>query len=250
MLGTFTLDVEELIRPANDDRSNAQPVGDLPASVSGDNTNATIEPGEDRPCGGDTGSVWYSVTTATASDLWLQPVSGFGPVAVYDAGGELINCGEPFRTVAGGTYLIQVVSSNSPGPFSFEVRTYTPITGTVSVDSSAQVDRFGKVTVRGSLSCTGDFAVGFIVQVTLQQKVGKQPVAEGQGFASLYAPGQVICDGRSNAWTAYVYGSQTSTAFWSGSMTATPFAFIQTEPSYFGVDVSGPSSKISAQRAK
>ncbi len=78
MLGTFTLDVEELIRPANDDRSNAQLVGDLPASVSGDNTNATMEPGEDRPCGGDTGSVWYSVTTATASDLWLQPVSGFG----------------------------------------------------------------------------------------------------------------------------------------------------------------------------
>ncbi len=32
-LGTFTLDVEELIRPANDDRSNAQPVGNLPASA-------------------------------------------------------------------------------------------------------------------------------------------------------------------------------------------------------------------------
>ena len=72
-IGIFiTLDVEELIPPANDDRSDAQPLGSLPASVSGDTTNATIEPDEQRPCGGDTGSVWYSVTTATASDLWVN----------------------------------------------------------------------------------------------------------------------------------------------------------------------------------
>jgi len=249
VLGTFTFDVGEIIRPANDDRANAQPVGNLPASVSGDTTDATIEPGEQQPCGGNTGSVWYSVTTATASDLWLAPVSGIGNFAVYNVGGDLLGCGEPFRSVAGATYLIQAVGY-TPGPFNFEVRNYTPITGSISVDSSAQIDRFGKVTVRGSLRCTGDFAIGFNVQVTLQQKVGKQPVAEGAGFASLYAPGQAICDGRSNAWTAIVYSSQTSSAFWSGSMTATPAAVIITEPYYFQVDLSGPPSKVSAQRAK
>lgn len=251
VLGTFTLDVEELIRPANDDRSNAQPVGDLPASVSGDNTNATIETGEQRPCGGETGSVWYSVTTATASDLWVRPDSQVASqhVAVYDVGGDLIGCGQPFRTVAGGTYLIQIVTSYTPGPFDFEVRTYTPITGSVSVDKSAQIDRFGKVAVTGSIRCNGDFAIGFNVGVILQQKVGKQPVAEGVGHASVYPPGEVLCDGRSHAWTAYVY-SETTSAFWSGSMTATPVAVIFTEPYYFQADVSGPASKVSAQRAK
>ena len=249
VLETFTFNVDEIIRPANDDRINAQPVGDLPASLSGDTTDATIESGEERPCGGNTGSVWYSVTTATASDLWLAPVSGFGPVAVYDVGGDLIGCGEPFRTVAGATYFIQV-AGYTPGPFNFEVRTYTPITGSLSVDSSAKVDRSGKVTVTGSLRCTGDFAVGFNLSVTLQQKVGKQAAAEGVGFAYLYAPGQVLCDGQPHPWTAFVYGSQTSTAFWSGSMTATPFATILTEPNYFGADVTGPTSKVSAQRAR
>ena len=102
----------------------------------------------------------------------------------------------------------------------------------------------------GSLRCTGDFAVGFNLSVTLQQKVGKQAAAEGVGFASLYAPGQVLCDGQPHLWTAFVYGSQTSTAFWSGSMTATPFATILTEPYYFGADVTGPTSKVSAQRAR
>ena len=212
MLGTFTFDVEELIRPANDDRSNAQPVGNLPASVSGDTTNATIESGEQQPCGGVTGSVWFSVTTATASDLLVRPASA--GVAVYDVDGALIGCGGPFRTVAGGTYLIQVASYPTPGPFNFEVRTYTPITGSVSVDSQAKIDRFGNVTVSGTLRCTGDFAIGFNVQVTLQQQSGKQPVAEGYGFASPYTPpGQAICDGQPHAWTAIVYGSQTSTAF-------------------------------------
>ncbi|MEI5585417.1 MULTISPECIES: DUF6299 family protein [unclassified Agromyces] len=248
-LGTFTLDVEELIRPANDDRTNAQPVGDLPASVSADTTNATTEPGEERPCGGSTGSVWYSVTTATASDLSVRPASA--GVAVYDVDGGLIGCGGPFRTVAGGTYLIQVVSYPSQGPINFEVRTYTPITGSVSVDSQATIDRFGKVTVTGTLRCTGDFGTGFNVQVTLQQQLGKQPVAEGYGFASPYTPpGQAICDGQPHAWTAIVYDSQTSTAFWTGSMTAIPSATILTDPYYFQADLSGPTSKVSAKRAK
>ncbi|GAA1995287.1 hypothetical protein [Microbacterium pumilum] len=246
-LGTFTFDVQELIRPANDDRANAQPVGNLPASVSADTTNATIEPGEQQPCGGITGSVWYSVTTATASDLSVRPASA--GVAVYDVDGDLIGCGGPFRTVAGGTYLIQVVSYPTPGPFNFEVRAYTPITGSISVDSSSKIDRSGKVTVSGTLRCTGDFAIGFNVQVTLQQQIGKQPVAQGYGFASPYTPGQ-ICDGRSKAWTAIVYGSQTSTAFWTGSMTATPSATILTDPYYFQANLSGSSSKVSAQRVK
>ena len=247
-LATFTFDVEELIRPANDDKTNAQPVGDLPVSVSADTTNATIEPGEERPCGGITGSVWYSVTTATASDLWLPPSA---IVAVYDVNGALIGCGGPFRTVAGGTYLIQVVSYPTPGPFNFEVRTYTPITGSVSVDSQATIDRFGKVTVTGTLRCTGDFGTGFNVQVTLQQQLGKQPVAEGYGFAYPYTPpGQAICDGQPHAWTAIVHGSQTSTAFWTGSMTATPSATILTDPYYFQAGLSGPTSKVSAKRAK
>lgn len=249
VLGTFTLDVEELIRPANDDRANAQPVGDLPASVSADTTSATTEPGEERPCGGITGSVWYSVTTATATDLTVRPASV--GVAVYDVDGDLIGCGGPFRTVAGGTYLIQVVSYPTPGPFNFEVRTYTPITGSVSVDPQAKIDRFGQVTVTGTLRCTGDFGIGYNVQVTLQQQAGKQPVAEGYGFAAPYTPpGQAICDGQPHAWTAIVYGSQTSTAFWTGSMTATPSATILTDPYYFQADLSGPSSKVSAQRAK
>lgn len=248
-LGTFTLDVEEVIRPANDDRSGAQPVGDLPASVSGDTTDATIEPDEQRPCGGNTGSVWYSVTTAAASDVSLRPVYGVGAMAVYNTDGDLIGCGEPFSTVAGGTYLIQVAGYYTPGPFEFEVRTYTPITASFSIDSAAQIDRFGKVTVRGTLRCTGDFAIGFNLGVTLQQKVGKQAAAEGVGFASLYTPGQAVCDGTPKAWTAFVW-SQTSTAFWTGSMTATPTATILTDPYYFQVDVSGSPAKVSAQRAK
>jgi len=246
-VGTFTFDVEELIRPANDDMSNAQPVGNLPASVSGDTTNATLEPGEQQPCGGITGSVWYSVTTATATDLWVPPTV---TAAVYDAGGALVGCGGAFRTVAGTTYLIQVLSYPTPGPFTLEVRTYTPITGSVSVDSHAKIDRFGKVTVSGSVRCTGDFAIGYNVSVTLQQKAGKQPMAEGYGFAYVYTPGQAVCDGRPHAWTATVNGSQTSAAFWTGSMTATPVATIITDPYNFQVDVSGPSSKVAAQREK
>lgn len=249
VLGTFTFSVDEIMRPANDDRANAQPIGALPVSVSADTTDATVEPGEERPCGGTTGSVWYSVTTATASDLLVRPAP-FG-VAVYDVDGSLVGCGGPFRTVAGATYLIQIVSYPTPGPFNFEVRTYTPITGSVSVDSQATIDRFGMVTVTGTLRCTGDFGTGFNVQVTLQQQVGKQPVAEGYGFAYPYTPpGQAICDGQPHAWTAIIYGSQTSTAFWTGSMTANPSATILTDPYYLQTDLSGPTSKVSAKRAK
>lgn len=244
-LGTVTLDVTELIRPANDNRANAEPLDSPPASVTGDTTNATLEAGEERPCGGNTGSVWYSFTTVTASDLWFQPAFG---LAVYDGNGGLLSCGEPFRTEAGGTYLIQVVSYPTPGPFTFDVGTYTPITGSISVNPSAPIDRFGRVTVTGTLRCTGDFATGFIVSVLLQQKVGKQPVAEGAGYGDYYASG--LCDGRSNPWTAYV-SSETSSAFWTGSMTVTPSAFVFTDPYFFQTELTGLSTtKISVQRAK
>jgi hypothetical protein len=245
-LGTFTLDVQEIVRPANDNRSNAQPVGDLPALVSGDNTYATMEPGEQRPCGGDAGSVWYSVTTATARDLWLTPSNV--QVGVYDAAGNHIGCGG-FRTVAGATYLIQLVGNSfSLGSYSLGVTPYTPITGSVSVDSSAKIDRFGRVTVTGSIRCTGDFGVGFSLFVHLQQKIAKQPEAAGDGFAELQL-NVPFCDGQAHAWTATA-SSQTASAFWTGSLTATAFVTILTDPYYFAVSFTGQPTKVSAQRVK
>ena len=167
-------------------------------------------------------------------------------LATYDLEGNFIGCGPGFRTAAGATYLLQVALTYSPGPFSLEVRPFTPIAASLSVDQQAKIDRFGRVTVSGTLRCTGDFAVAFSVDVYLHQTFAKAPAAEGWGFN--YG-GQPICDGRANPWTAVV-GSHTSSAFWTGSMSATPYARVLTNPSVSDVTVGGLTSKVSAQRQK
>ena len=64
--------------PANDERANAQPIRNLPASINGTTVGATIEPGESQSsCGVQTASsVWYSLRASNAERIALDLAAG------------------------------------------------------------------------------------------------------------------------------------------------------------------------------
>jgi hypothetical protein len=73
--GTFELELDLLVPPANDDFADAETLTGISDSASGDNTGATDEAGE-RVHGGAHASVWYS---------WTAPSRGTLRVDVCDA---------------------------------------------------------------------------------------------------------------------------------------------------------------------
>jgi hypothetical protein len=94
--------------PANDDFANAQSVG-VPATVSGTNVDATVQPGEVDPVAlGSDHSVWYRFTPTTADAVLLS----------------LADCGN----AAGNASTLTVYTGDSVGSVS-EVGDFAPACG-------------------------------------------------------------------------------------------------------------------------
>ena len=86
-------------QPANDDFDGAEPISGISGSVAGDNTGATIEPGEPSdypPNGGPYATVWYT---------WTAPADG---AFVFDTIGSI----DPFDSSAMDT-MLGVFTGNS-----------------------------------------------------------------------------------------------------------------------------------------
>jgi hypothetical protein len=124
--------------PPNDNRANATPI-DVPSTISGSTTGATIEPSDPRfYCGKTDGNLWYRVSGAEPGRLVLR----------FDAGGDLDGFVAVFKVVRsqligqacmgtdaqgraalsfvvdrGATYLIEVarLPASADGPFRFRL---------------------------------------------------------------------------------------------------------------------------------
>jgi hypothetical protein len=132
--------------PSNDNRNSAQPLGALPATVTGTTVGATVETTEPPSgCARSAGSVWYSVSFGSsppgevgvkvqangdldaAVDVFQRQRSQNTPVtcARTDQNGF---AGTTFQPSANATYLIRIAqrASSTSGTFSLKVFVVAP----------------------------------------------------------------------------------------------------------------------------
>jgi N-acetylneuraminic acid mutarotase/PKD repeat protein len=122
--GSLHLNLQELIRPANDDFTNAKDVEALAFSDSTDISNATLEPGEQMGCYSSSQTVWYSFTPSANTliqvdtsgssfyDSFFNFYQAYGP-DIRDMNHMYCSAfGNPltFMVQAGETYYIQAGS--------------------------------------------------------------------------------------------------------------------------------------------
>ena len=150
-----------LAAPGNDNFANAAVLGGLPASASGDNTDATKEPGEPDHAGDPGGqSVWWAWTAPAGGSVTVDTCgSGVDTLlAVYtgDSVGALSPVGSnddacdlgsavTFPAVAGQVYRIAVDSrEGDTGPITLAVKPTLAVTAT-TLRRAHRVDatRFG-----------------------------------------------------------------------------------------------------------
>jgi hypothetical protein len=125
--GVLRLNLRQLSPPENDDFANAEAIASLPSYITVDNTDATIEPGEDSVCGSAFRSVWYTFTP-TESMAVRAGIAGVGTYALLTifagSGTELsaltfVDCvangSKIVELEAGQTYYLRLDSANGPG---------------------------------------------------------------------------------------------------------------------------------------
>jgi PKD domain-containing protein len=141
-LGSVNFNLEQIIRPINDDFANAKVITALPFHESIDNTQTTVEPGESHFCGStpQIKSVWYSFTPAnnvtvtadmsgssfsdTALTLYRAIAPGLNGLNFLDRacfGGTVT-----FTMQAGTTYYFQAESISSGGDLHFNIEQVLP----------------------------------------------------------------------------------------------------------------------------
>ena len=123
--------------PANDARERAGVVNWIPYSTTQATTSATLEPGEETPCGTLASTVWFRLTAAVDASLAAHTFdSNYDTVlAAYEENGgslSLLRCNDDhnrkktshanFNVQAGKTYWFQVGGSNgATGELRFRV---------------------------------------------------------------------------------------------------------------------------------
>jgi Cadherin-like domain/PKD domain len=112
---SFSWSFATVMRPANDDFANAEPLGpEYRGSVSGSTLHATSEPGEPTPFFGRT--VWYSWTPAESGVASINVQLANGVVYAGPAIGSLTTVAfgnSTFAVTGGVTYHIQVAGGES-----------------------------------------------------------------------------------------------------------------------------------------
>jgi len=155
--------------PANDDFADAQVIDSVPGMPEWykhevDTSQATLQPGEPRPCGSIGATVWYEYTPATtdwlAAETWGHWMSCMGSdfdtvLAVYTGTSlddlTLVECNDDlaveFEAVAATTYYFQVGgSSGATGTLRFHLSDwcmpvpYTTYQGEVLIDGAPAPD--------------------------------------------------------------------------------------------------------------
>lgn len=168
--GAFTLDAR--IAPANDAASDALalPADALSTTTTGTITGATEDPGEPRPCGMGSATVWYAWTPSLIGTGTIETLAGTGfdsAVAVYAGkvhASMLLACGADatsplaraaFAVTKGTTYLVQVSGTGSAtGAFTLRA-TLVPATAVTTATLSGTPGENGwwRSTVKLTLSC-------------------------------------------------------------------------------------------------
>lgn len=127
--GVVTLNISEVLPPANDDFASATTVASLPFSQPLDTTAATVELDEPTPsCGALSHTAWYSFSPAVTGSYVARLIGPFSNlIAVYtgSALGSLTSVGcqnSPnfltFQATAGTTYHLQTFAT---GPMTVEI---------------------------------------------------------------------------------------------------------------------------------
>lgn len=204
--------------PENDDISTPRVVGALPyADGPYDTTEATTGPTDPGFCyepevGADLATVWYAFTP---DDSGAYLVDTFGSdydttlyVGTASGGGiDVIDCNDDtgdlqsaviLEATAGTTYLIMVgtcCGGGTPGATGgggnlvLHVDVAPPMpTISLTVDPRGSFDPYGGATIRGTVSCTGEPAYGWI-DVSIAQKVGRFTI-RGYGGIELAGCGE------------------------------------------------------------
>lgn len=175
--------------PANDKFAGATVVPSIPFQQSEDTTHATTDANDieaNADCGAPAteASVWFSYTPAvrkaTLVDVSKSDYSA-GVIVVTGSPGSfsLVACGPGavgFVASAGTTYSVLAfddTSGGTGGHLQLAIRKAPPPPAlSVTVDPTATVTK-GKVTLTGTVTCTGKADFGPQLQVTLRQRVGR-----------------------------------------------------------------------------
>ena len=201
--------------PANDTIEGAT-AASLGFSEVIDTTEATTDAVDaqlNETCGAPAtdASVWYTLTLAEASDVFVDVSDSDYPAGVLVGTGspgalETVDCGPGgviFAAEAGTTYYVLAIDDQSDGSgnggslsISFTGPPPAP-TMNVTVAARGTFDsRTGAVTIRGTYTCTDAEFIDIFGDVA--QSVGR--IATIRGSFGVFDEG--TCDGSSHAWSA------------------------------------------------
>jgi len=154
--------------PLNDEFSNATVISSLPFhDTVPDMTQATWNPSTDQSnCSGFSNSVWYQITPATSGPIALDIAgsSDFEKALDVFTGppGSLTNvgCGDfgmIVNVTAGTTYWIMASDPCCGTGGSLNLTVYPAVApqATLTVNSTATVDRGGNALISGTVNCSG-----------------------------------------------------------------------------------------------
>lgn len=219
----------DLLQPDNDTAAGAVVVTALPYLAYGDTTNATRDSDDASSCNGTGPTIWYAFTpsqdiTVAAStsgnsfDTVLLAYTG-SPGALTllacdddSAGGLASRLVLPLT--GGQTYYLAISGySGSAGSTALSVDELPPLDGAATV-TAATVSRTGRVTVTGTISCTGDPAYIGYAYITVSQSNRR---FNASGSVDTGLSGQP-CGSAPTAFSAQLT-SATSAAFLPGTAT-------------------------------
>lgn len=190
--------------PANDDRDDAQPLGTLPASVSGTTAGSTLEKVEPSgECGPLAGSVWYTISFGAGApastgltlnaggqldacvDVFTQQRSQDIPLTAAESDAHGL-ARLTFSPQADTTYLIRVGqrSDSDPGPFSLKLFTVAP-------SASAPGTPLPALGARGRLDSYFTTTAAYSTELTaaITYKLNLVSSAGGCMHLGVYGPG-------------------------------------------------------------
>ncbi len=204
--------------PSNDTHAGSVAVSSFPFTASLDTTEATTDADDAEANTADCGapatdaSVWYSVTTASDTDLVVDVASSDYSAGVIVATGSpgsfaLVTCGPggvAFTALAGETYSIlafddQLDGGGNGGMLNITVDLLPPppTIDELTIDGVAHFTKAGSAIVSGTIVCNGQADFSFL-DVQLRQRVGRVYI---NGFGEAGFP----CDGSTYHWSVEVF---------------------------------------------
>jgi hypothetical protein len=177
--------------PSNDDRSDAQVIGALPAEIDADLRSATPDSDSNQCFPSDWPSVWYRYTPTSDQIVTVEPGGGSGQAAaillyqdedegtrctLWHAGNALVRAGEAVDIGLGAPPSadpsVGMTITAAPAP-----------TIDVTIAATGTVERVGGVAiVEGTAICSVAGDAG--IHIDARQRVGRTTLITGDGFAS------------------------------------------------------------------